>query len=438
MPGPDDLRLRDRDLPPPWTVDGRAVAPAIRVPLDEARANLRRFHRIRRRMLWTVRHGLGHLLITLGVQAYRPIRTVSRAWRGLLRSAPGVERTLGVPRSRQLRDHLKLLGTGLTAEDYYKYRLYRPGRMADVPFHVAVWTTVELFKGFLGWTSRSPFSKVELNERLEAAGLPTIPILATCPWRGEPVMHLPDSPHWAGNLFSKGVRGGRGRTQRRWRRQGGGYTDGQMRIASADELLEHLCRTRRSGRTHPGGRPPPDEMVQPCLRNHGAIHEITRGGLSTFRITCVHRSGGRSPEIIVPVFRIAVGDCPVDNFTKGNLGAPIDLATGRVGRTTRIGKAGLREHVPIHPDSGLPVEGLVIPGWHDVLDLVIEAHRLFADVPSLGWDVALTPEGPVLVEANVMWGSAETHHDWPLGLTPYPLWTSEWLEEAWDRMDAAT
>jgi hypothetical protein len=35
--------------------------------------------------------------------------------------------------------------------------------------------------------------------------------------------------------------------------------------------------------------------------------------------------------------------------------------------------------------------------------LALRAHRVFYDFPSVGWDVAVTPEGPVLIEGNYNW-----------------------------------
>jgi len=38
--------------------------------------------------------------------------------------------------------------------------------------------------------------------------------------------------------------------------------------------------------------------------------------------------------------------------------------------------------------------------WEEVLDLARSSARAFAPVRTVGWDVAVTPSGPVLVEGN--------------------------------------
>lgn len=73
-----------------------------------------------------------------------------------------------------------------------------------------------------------------------------------------------------------------------------------------------------------------------------------------------------------------------------------------------------------HPDSDLALQGHQLPHWPDAIALVTRAHRTaFPRFVSLGWDVALTPDGPVLIEANAGWGAEimQTLNGEPLGDT---------------------
>lgn len=55
-----------------------------------------------------------------------------------------------------------------------------------------------------------------------------------------------------------------------------------------------------------------------------------------------------------------------------------------------------------HPDTGKLITGAVIPDVEDIVRLVRQAHAaLMPDVPVVGWDVALTTVGLVLLEANL-------------------------------------
>ena len=53
-----------------------------------------------------------------------------------------------------------------------------------------------------------------------------------------------------------------------------------------------------------------------------------------------------------------------------------------------------------HPTTGIRLVGVQVPRWSDVLSLVHRAQACFAGSPTIGWDVGLTQEGPLLVEGN--------------------------------------
>jgi len=69
-----------------------------------------------------------------------------------------------------------------------------------------------------------------------------------------------------------------------------------------------------------------------------------------------------------------------------------------------VGRLGATAHQSWthHPDTHVPITGRVIPDFARMLRLVLESHRqLVPDVPLVGWDVALTPEGVALLEINI-------------------------------------
>jgi hypothetical protein len=53
-----------------------------------------------------------------------------------------------------------------------------------------------------------------------------------------------------------------------------------------------------------------------------------------------------------------------------------------------------------HPDSGGQITGRQVPRWEEVCRLAERAHWAFDDRVMIGWDIAVTPDGPVLVEGN--------------------------------------
>jgi Sugar-transfer associated ATP-grasp len=139
-------------------------------------------------------------------------------------------------------------------------------------------------------------------------------------------------------------------------------------------------------------------LVEERLEPHSSLASLAPRVLHTARVVTLLAG---EPRVMDAALRIGLGDKAVDNFAKGNLVAPIDIATGQVGSAASRDTGSRR--LSAHPVSGGQIEGMVVPDWCEVLDLVRRAALMMPFNPCLGWDVALTPRGPVLQEANDIW-----------------------------------
>ena len=50
--------------------------------------------------------------------------------------------------------------------------------------------------------------------------------------------------------------------------------------------------------------------------------------------------------------------------------------------------------------TGTPIKGFQFPDWDKATDLVKRASMVIPQVAYIGWDVAFSDKGPVLVEGN--------------------------------------
>lgn len=97
------------------------------------------------------------------------------------------------------------------------------------------------------------------------------------------------------------------------------------------------------------------------------------------------------------VLRMGVGGGFVDNGCSGGIFAGLDVDTSIV--TTQ--GADLMEHrFLLHPTTGLTIPGFQVPQWEQVRRTVEEAVTLVPNAIIVGWDVAVTAQGPVLIEGN--------------------------------------
>jgi hypothetical protein len=57
-----------------------------------------------------------------------------------------------------------------------------------------------------------------------------------------------------------------------------------------------------------------------------------------------------------------------------------------------------------HPDTGVLLDGHRLPGLADATAMACAFHREIGGLHTIGWDLALTGGGPMIVEANAHWG----------------------------------
>ena len=141
-------------------------------------------------------------------------------------------------------------------------------------------------------------------------------------------------------------------------------------------------------------------LFQERLVPHAMLAEICGPAVGTVRLLTAMT--GRGPELIATVWKVIGGGNIADNFwRRGNMLAAIDSDSGTVLRVA----SGLGHEAATHeshPDSGMPLPGLVLPDWQAARATCLSAATALAGLRLIGWDIALTEHGPVIVEANTL------------------------------------
>jgi hypothetical protein len=312
-----------------------------------------------------------------------------------IRNGAVVAKRFGRSRLQQFGDQLRLAVTsGLLPPWYYIFELYRPGEMGLARCYLTRGQTKRGAYRILAEArgSSSPLSDKEAFARFCAerriAALPVLLSAHDGELRGE-VTSAHALPRC--DLFVKPVRARGGRGAERWDYAGRGlYRHCSGRQLSASQFLERL---RAMSRVQP-------LLVQQRARNHPAMSDLTNGALNTIRmISCLDEQD--RPEIMAAVQRMAVGtNETVDNVHAGGMGVPIDLASGRLLQGTDMGIDAHMGWIDFHPTTGGRITGRALPMWEETCALVRTAHFAFSDWVVIGWDVAVTADGPRLVEGN--------------------------------------
>lgn len=181
------------------------------------------------------------------------------------------------------------------------------------------------------------------------------------------------------------------------RRVDGGFVDHAGRARTAAELCDRLFKDPQYDRF----------VVQERLTNHSDIERLTGCAyLQTVRVvTLVDRQG--EVRFLNHWWKLIGGDSPSDNYCygrSGNFVANISFETGALGPAMRPSPDGVgSQAVDVHPRTGAALVGYRLPEWDALLRLARRCALLFQPLRTVGWDIGITPRGPVVVEGNCWW-----------------------------------
>jgi hypothetical protein len=146
-------------------------------------------------------------------------------------------------------------------------------------------------------------------------------------------------------------------------------------------------------------------ILQPRLRPHPGLAGIMPGpGLGTIRIVTFMRRDG---HVEMPWASLkAPGPGAVVCHTRfGSTMVHVDMETGRLGRAVGpTPDCEIIRPIEFHPQTGVRFCDVTVPMWDEVKALALAGARAFPELPGLGWDMVVTPEGPLALETNWEFG----------------------------------
>ena len=297
----------------------------------------------------------------------------------------------GVPRARQARDLLVLALLHSTPPVfYYRYRLYAYPEQQWLNFvythELPHWHRI--LSPDIGDRSQSLMTqKNDFSVEMARRGLPSVPthdrvevaeaMSKDTLFRQRSVFLKPDVGSRKGGCYALVYQP----NTRAYHLQGAHHD----RVISQDQILDYLGKNRLAQ----------VYLLQPLLKNHSRLEahfQIT--ALIVVRIVTVMVSG--APKAICARLEVPIeGQFEYVNSFK------IDLETGRL--------------CSVADDLGMDHEATQrlnvlsqfdVPFWSAVVSLAEKAHQSFGDIYSVGWDIAITPDGLRLIEGNLNWAVA--------------------------------
>lgn len=135
-------------------------------------------------------------------------------------------------------------------------------------------------------------------------------------------------------------------------------------------------------------------LIEELIQQDNVIGDMHKESVNTIRIYSI--TDGDEVVVFHPWLRIGRGHNVIDNASAGGVGAAIDFETGII-QTARDKRGHTFDR---HPDTDQTIIGVQIPQWNELKEMVREMALVNPQLHYVGWDVALSTDGWVLVEGN--------------------------------------
>jgi hypothetical protein len=136
-------------------------------------------------------------------------------------------------------------------------------------------------------------------------------------------------------------------------------------------------------------------FLEDLVIQHPGMNVLCPASVNTLRIMTFNDHG--KSRILWMGLRIGNGVHAVDNFHARGMVVGIDPETGRL-----IGNAVNtdNEEFSHHPTTGVQIDGFQIPCFEEAKELVLKAALESDKILVVGWDVAISENGPLIIEGN--------------------------------------
>lgn len=139
---------------------------------------------------------------------------------------------------------------------------------------------------------------------------------------------------------------------------------------------------------------PEGAIVEEVISQSEELGRFHPQSVNTVRINTIRTDN--EVHVFLPYLRIGRSGKIIDNTNNGGILSSFDPKTGVLDAAMDINN----NVFPVHPDTNCNIEGEQIPRWNEAKQLAIEMANKFKYTRLVGWDLALSDKGWVVVEFN--------------------------------------
>ncbi len=138
-------------------------------------------------------------------------------------------------------------------------------------------------------------------------------------------------------------------------------------------------------------------LIQEKIIQHKDMSELYPHSVNTLRIiTCCDNKG--EYHALSAVLRVGANGNTVDNWAAGGL--VIGITSNGELKDYGFYEIEGKTKTSVHPDTQISFKNYKIPFYNEAIKEAVRLHKLFYGIKTIGWDVAITPQGPCFIEGN--------------------------------------
>ena len=134
-------------------------------------------------------------------------------------------------------------------------------------------------------------------------------------------------------------------------------------------------------------------LIEKCIDQHDEMNRLYDKSVNTMRMFTFYKDG--ESFFLQAVLKIGNGGV-VDNFSSGGMYTFVsntgDVYVDAIDQADNI--------YAKHPISQVDIVGFRVPMFQEAVNMVKECAKVVPEVAYVGWDVAISKKGPVIVEGN--------------------------------------
>ena len=136
-------------------------------------------------------------------------------------------------------------------------------------------------------------------------------------------------------------------------------------------------------------------LIEEKINQHKKMSVLHPDSINTLRIVTLTKN--ERVHILSSLLRMGQNGSVIDNITSGGIYAPVS-SEGVVTHPAFCDKTG--ESFTVHPTTKVYLIGFEIPYYKESIELITKIAAEEKEMGYVGWDVAISPDGPLIIEGN--------------------------------------